>query len=293
MSAATALELRRLLERRFPDALPVTYGTTETVPVGVASLDSILPSGGLPRGRLTRWRAGGGATALLRGACARASSRGERSAWVDGAGVIAGACWPAGPVLLRPAEARDALECGEVLLRSGGFALVVLTGVRPDPMAHWRLARAAREGGGALVVVEGGGVVGAGRARRSTAPAARPFGVDSRVSEWHVRTRRPGRGGRSAAGPDDPGGHRHLRPPSGGGAALDVETRIRADAYRWRSGPSGPALADSVRVHARVRAAGLERTATFQLPIAIHEHRLSLDAGLADRRGTPRPARPA
>lgn len=292
MSAATALELRRLLERRFPDALPVTYGTTETVPIGVASLDSILPSGGLPRGRLTRWRAGGGATALLRAACVRASSRGERSAWVDGAGVIAGASWPARPVLLRPAEERDALECGEVLLRSGGFALVVLTGVRPDAMAHWRLARAAREGGGALVVMAGGELGGV-RVRRETASAGTAFAADSRVTEWRVRARRPARGGRSTAGRDGPDGQRHLQPPSGGSAALDVETRIRADAYRWRPGPSGPALADSVLIHARVRAAGLERTATFQLPIAIHEHRLSLDAGLADRRGTPRPARRA
>lgn len=291
MSAATALELRRLLEQRFPDALPVTYGTTETVPTGVAFLDAILPSGGLPRGRLTRWQAGGGATALLRGACVRSCSHGERSAWVDGAGVIAGASWPPGPVLLRPPDARAALECAEVLLRSTGFALVVLAGARPDPMAHWRLARAAREGGGALVVVEGGWwVVGRTRSRSGDAGG---FPGDSRVTEWRVRARRPRRGGSSPVGLAEPGGNRHLRPPSGGSAALEVETRIEPDAYRWRRGPSGPALAESVRVRARVRASGLERTATFQLPISVHEHRLSLDAGLADRRGTPRPGRPA
>jgi hypothetical protein len=281
MSAATALELRRLLEQRFPDALPVTYGTTETVPTGVAHLDSILPSGGLPRGRLTRWQAGGGATALLRGACLRTTAHGERAAWVDGASVISGASWPSGPVLLRPTAERDALECAEILLRSTGFALVVLAGVRPDPMAHWRLARAAREGGGALVLMEGGWWVG-GRSRSATSTSAGAFAADSRVTAWRVRARKSRRSERPT-----------FAPPSGGSVALDVETRIHADAYRWRPGPSGPALAESVRIHARARAGGLERTARFHLPIAIHEHRLSLDAGLADRRGTPRPARRA
>ena len=280
MSAATALELRRLLEQRFPDALPVTYGTTETVPTGVAFLDSILPTGGLPRGRLTRWRAGGGATALLRGACVRASTHGERAAWVDGARVIAGASWPPGPILLRPSGEREALECAEVLLRSTGFALVILAGVRPNSMAHWRLARAAREGGAALVVVEGGWWT-AGRARSRSSADAPAFAPDSRITEWRVR----------ALGPRRP--ERSLSPPSVGSAALDIETRIEAGSYRWRPGPSGPALAESVRVRARVRASGLERITDFQLPIAVHEHRLSLDAGLADRRGTPRPGRPA
>ncbi|MEN8373925.1 MAG: hypothetical protein ABFS34_00595 [Gemmatimonadota bacterium] len=281
MSAATALELRRLLEQRFPDALPVTYGTTETVPTGIAHLDAILPSGGLPRGRLTRWQAGGGATALLRGACAHTSAHGERTAWVDGAGVIAGASWPAGPVLLRPTGEREALECAEVLLRSTGFSLVVLAGTRTDSMAHWRLARAAREGGGALVVMEGGWWL-TGSSRTRTRSGADTFSAaDSRVTEWRVRARKPRNGARV------------LTPPSGGSAALQVETRIDPDAYRWRAGPSGPALAESVRVRARVRASGLERTASFQLPIDVHEHRLSLDAGLADRRGTPRPRRPS
>jgi hypothetical protein len=200
---------------------------------------------------------------------------------VDGASVISGASWPAGPVLIRPTAERDALECAEILLRSTGFAMVVLAGVRPHPMAHVRLARAAREGGGALVLMEGGWWI-AGRSRSATSTSAAPFAADSRVTAWRVRARKSRASGKRA-----------FAPPSGGSVALDVETRIDADAYRWRQGPSGPALAESVRIHAKARAGGLERSTRFHLPIAIHEHRMSLDAGLADRRGTPRPARRA
>lgn len=150
-----ALDLRRLLERRFPDALPVRYGTTASAPTGVAELDAILPSGGLPRGKLTVWTRGPASSALLRAACRAAVERGERAAWVDGAGRIAGDAWSEGPLLLRPAGVAEAIECTEILLRSGGFAVVGLAGVRVEERAQVRLSRAAREGGAALVLVTG------------------------------------------------------------------------------------------------------------------------------------------
>lgn len=225
-------DLRRLLERRFPDALPIAYGTTEVVGTGVPGLDALLPGGGLPRGRLTTWMEGGGATALLRAACEAAAERGERTAWVDGRGLVEGESWCAGPVLLRPPDPVRALECAEVLLRSGGFALVVVTGAPAGESELLRLARVAREGGGALVVV----------------------------------------GGRSS------------------GAVLDVASRIPPDGWRWRSGLFGPAEVEAATVVVRVRALGLERRATLDLPVETHEHRLSLEPELADRRGTPRRA---
>ena len=168
---AEILELRRQLERRFPDAQPVRYGTTGAVATGVGALDAALPAGGLPRGRVTLWRPGGGATALLRSATLAVVTGGERAAWVDGARVLAGPYWASGPMLFRPRPALAA-ECAEELLRSGGFALVVLSGggVGLGDGEGVRLARAAREGGAAFVAVAGGTPVSHLRVRTSFDP---------------------------------------------------------------------------------------------------------------------------
>ncbi|MGH7476256.1 MAG: hypothetical protein ACRELD_08200 [Longimicrobiales bacterium] len=165
------LALRELLEQRFPGALPLSVGgTAEPVSTGVAVLDRLLPQNGLPRARLTLWRPGGGATAVLRESCARVVARGERAAWIDAAGLVTGSFWKDGPLLVRPPGVVSALGCAEELLRSGGFALVVLAlgeasrsasgthgleAVRRGAAdaAFVRLSRGAREGGGALVLV--------------------------------------------------------------------------------------------------------------------------------------------
>ncbi len=153
---ASVAVLKELLEQRFPDAVPVRQGTTAVVATGIGALDGVLPGSGLPRGRVTVW-SGGGATAVLRSVSEAAVGRGERAVWVDGEGSVAGSYWRSGPVLLRPAR-EDVLECAEVLLRSGGFAVVVVTGFGRSPnglpeMPGIRLARAAREGGSALAVL--------------------------------------------------------------------------------------------------------------------------------------------
>jgi hypothetical protein len=160
---AEVLELRRQIERRFPDAQPVRAGTTGAVATGFEALDASLPAGGLPRGRVTVWRPGGGATAVLRSACGSVVAGGERAAWVDGAGVLAGAYWAeslASPLLFRPLGS-EAASCAEDLLRSGGFALVVLVGRggRLGDGEGIRLGRAAREGGSAFVALEDGAPV--------------------------------------------------------------------------------------------------------------------------------------
>jgi len=89
-------ELRRLLEGRFPDAVPVTYRTAGAVATGLGELDRVLPGGGLPRGRLAAWVPGGGATAVLQAACLEAVRRGGRAAWGGGAGVGGGGVWGGG-----------------------------------------------------------------------------------------------------------------------------------------------------------------------------------------------------
>ncbi|HEX2723877.1 MAG TPA: hypothetical protein VHM24_13255 [Gemmatimonadaceae bacterium] len=154
MSSLSAVpDLRSILEQRFPDATPVTHRTAEPVRTGIELLDAILPGGGLPRGRLTVWMPQGGATAILRASCLSVTATGERSAWIDGLGTIAGQFWEDGPVLVRPASRRNSLRAAEELLRCGGFALVVLTGSEPEGTEMVRLSRAAREGGSAFVAL--------------------------------------------------------------------------------------------------------------------------------------------
>ncbi len=163
--ATGVLELREVLARRFPDAVPVTYGTAGAVTTGVAALDGVLPGGGLPRGRLSVWVPGGGATAVLQGACGVVVGRGERAAWVDGAGTLTGR--PGAeeegvvPLVVRPSGGWAALECAEELLRSGGFALVVLSGAEAVGVEAVRLSRAVREGGGAFVALTAGASIAA------------------------------------------------------------------------------------------------------------------------------------
>lgn len=194
---AEVLDLRRELERRFPDAQPVRQGTTGGVPTGIGPLDGVLPAGGLPRGRVTLWRPGGGATAVLRSACEAVVAGGERAAWVDGAGVLAGAYWSAGPLLFRPDDPVNAAACAEELLRSGGFALVVLTGMGGGGLGDGggvRLGRGAREGGAAFVAVAGGAPVSHLKVRTAFDPAGfrwkeGPFGDPAMLESVGIRAR--------------------------------------------------------------------------------------------------------
>jgi hypothetical protein len=230
---ATVASLRQILEQRFPDAAPITQRTAEQVGTGIQALDNALPSGGFPRGRLSVWAPHGGATALLRSACFTAVALGERAAWIDGAHTTQGSSWAhgGGPVLLRPRTQRHALLAAEELLRSGGFALVVLDGAEPHGSETVRLTRAAREGGAAFVAL-------------TTLTALSSLRLTSSL---------------------DPRG------------------------YRWRRTPFGePAYTTEVQVRVDARALGWSKQAQFSLPVSHHESRLSLDPGLADRRGLTR-----
>lgn len=236
-SAAAAKEttsvasLRELLEQRFPDAAPITRRSAEQVATGITPLDRALPSGGFPRGRLSVWAPNGGATAILRAACFTTVISGERAAWVDGDHTTLGDSWLGGPVLLRPKTQRQALLAAEELLRSGGFALVVLAGAQSEGTETVRLTRAAREGGAALVAL--------------TSLTAL--------------------------------------------SSLRLASSLDPRGYRWRRTPFGePAQTTEVRVRVDARALGWSNHAQFSLPVLHHEPRLSLDPGLADRRGIRR-----
>lgn len=172
MISTTVAELQEALRLRFEGTLPLVYRTAVTAATGIDSLDGMLPNGGLPRGRLSIWAPGGGATAILRTACVAASERGERAAWVDAAKTVAEG-WPAGVLLVRPAGGQEALVCAEELLRSGGFALVVLAGAgRAVGRQAVRLSRSAKEGGSALVVVTTESLVASLRLRSVLVPEA-------------------------------------------------------------------------------------------------------------------------
>src|SRR3954465_14558214 len=146
-TAAKLSSLRSILEQRFPDATPVTHRTAEQVASGIGPLDRALPSGGFPRGRLSVWAPFGGATAILRAACYATTAAGERAAWIDGEHMLTSNSWGDGPALPRPPTRRNALRAAEEILRSGGFALVVLGGAEPSGTEAIRLTRAARESG--------------------------------------------------------------------------------------------------------------------------------------------------
>lgn len=150
---ARAIHLKALLAQRFPDAVPVERWSRGTVPTGVDGLDRILPNGGFQRGRLAVWTPGAGAAALLRAAALRAVADGERAVWIDARHTVTGACWREGPLLVRPVSETAALRAAEELGRSGGFAFVVLDGVEPQSPELVRCARAAHEGGSALVLI--------------------------------------------------------------------------------------------------------------------------------------------
>lgn len=152
--AAEILLLKEALEQRFPNALPISYRTAGAVATGVAALDNLLPAHGLPRGRLSIWKPGGGATAILYAACEAVAQRGERAAWIDAAGTIAGDSWRPGPLLLKPEGEMESLICAEELLRCGAFGLIILSGTRAAfTREDVRLSRAVRDGGGAFVAL--------------------------------------------------------------------------------------------------------------------------------------------
>jgi hypothetical protein len=239
MSARVA-QLRALLEQRFPDTAPLPERLERPiVATGIGGLDRVLPGGGLSKGKLTVCPPQGGATSIFRAACRGivGAGRGERAAWVDGAGTVAGTFWDEGPVLIRPKSSRHALRAAEEILRSEGFTLVVLAGAEPQGTETVRLIRAAAEGGTALVA------------------------LTERAALSSVR----------------------------------LTTRIHPHDYRWRRDPFGePADVYEVVVRVHARAPGWNAHADFPIPVMQHELRLSLEPGLADRRGVlpRRPERP-
>jgi len=159
--AARVLALQDVLRKRFPAAAPEIAPRPEGVlGTGVETLDRLLPLGGLPRGQVTEWvvaRSGGSAT-LLRRLVLHRVRQDEKVALVDAGRTLAAADWvvparSAALTFVRPPDPQDGPWCTELLLRAGGFSLVVLDGVGLPERAAQRLSHLTRESDCALLLI--------------------------------------------------------------------------------------------------------------------------------------------
>ena len=70
-------------------------------------------------------------------------------------------------------------------------------------------------------------------------------------------------------------------------ASIRLSSRFLVDRFRWSVGPFGEVAAvDTVSVEVIAKASGWSERTTFLLPAKAHDLRLSLEPGVADRRGT-------
>lgn len=155
-----------LLRQQLAEVVEATRPGTPGLATGIAALDTALPNGGLPRGRLTEMvgSPGSGKTTLVHRMVARAVADGWWVAYVDATRTLAPRDWAdigqqrrgagEGLWVVRPGEPARGAWCADVLLRSGAFALVVLDGapILARGVAV-RLTRLAREADAALLVL--------------------------------------------------------------------------------------------------------------------------------------------
>ncbi len=191
-SAVLRARIEAALSHRFPSALtPREKPAPDTLPTRIAAVDALV--GGIPRGALTEicGPASSGRTSLLLSLLARLTAAGESCALVDAtdafdprsaeeAGMdLKRLLWvrcqkPVSSFKFRVSSSRErgdrealsrleqALKATDLLLQSGGFALVVVdlgdlpaSAARRVPLTSWfRFRRAVEDTPTALVVLE-------------------------------------------------------------------------------------------------------------------------------------------
>jgi hypothetical protein len=289
VSAATAPDLDALatLRRRIADVERGDVRPAFGFATGVSALDAALHgTGGVPRGRLTELLGadGSGTTTLARRLVARALADGAWVAYVDATRTLAPRDWaglgrrgammaegmavttgragvdaplhdtPERLWVVRPPDATRAAWCADVLLRSGGFGLVVVDGAPVLSRAvAMRLLQLARDADAALVLL------GAGTRASDLAGALR----------LRVRAAPGGYGGHALP-------HAPSAPPSGG-------------SRRWRSAPEGGGWHAVQRTVITVEKGGIHRTVEVSCAVGV-ARRLCAHPEVPDRRPVARPA---
>ena len=170
-----------VLRQQLAAVVAGTPSNTPGLPTGVAVLDTMLPGGGVPRGRLTELLApaGLGKTTIARSLVAATIRSGGGVAWIDATRTLDPRDWAddahetsgasgtrerrtAGGAfggfdalwVVRPGDPARGPWCADLLLRSGAFALVVLDGAPVLPRAvAVRLTQLARESDAALLLL--------------------------------------------------------------------------------------------------------------------------------------------
>ncbi len=167
-AAAQIIDLRRVLAERFPKAHAGRSAIArDGVPVGIASIDSLL-GGGWPKGQvseLVTGERGSGATQVLHRMLERVAADGGFLAWVDGSDSFdVDAADPASLERLlwvRCTDSGQAIKAADLLLRDRNIPLVVLDlGLNPAaqlrriPSTVWhRFSRLIEHNGATLLVV--------------------------------------------------------------------------------------------------------------------------------------------
>jgi hypothetical protein len=176
--------------------------TGDVIGSGIASLDAVLPGGGIPCGRLTEvaGRDGSGATSITRAIVATALADKRWVAYVDATRTLAPGDWASLAAqgrlwIVRPPSDGHGTWCADILLRSGAFSLVVLDDPAPIPRGVIvRLTRLAREGNIAFLVLHHqdhhAGLVGSAvRLHLTREPAAATTGPGTSVAWRRLETR--------------------------------------------------------------------------------------------------------
>jgi hypothetical protein len=182
------------LRRRIADVVAGDAPPTVGFRTGVGALDAALhATGGVPRGRITELlgAAGSGVTTLARRLVGQALAAGAWVAYVDATCTLAPRDWADAERLwvVRPPDPARGAWCADVLLRCGGFGLVVVDGAPVLSRAvALRLLQLAREANAALVLVGTGtrasDIAGALRLRARAAHAAPGAGERPPVRRW-------------------------------------------------------------------------------------------------------------
>ena len=286
---ATAPDLDALatLRRRIADVERGDVRPAFGFATGVAALDAALhATGGVPRGRLTELLGadGSGTTTLVRRLVARTLADGAWVAYVDATRTLAPRDWaglgrrgavteegvaslagidPPGPHaperlwVVRPPDATRAAWCADVLLRSGGFGLVVVDGAPVLSRAvALRLLQLARDADAALVLL----------------------GAGTRASDLSGALRL-----RVRAAPGGYGGHAPPQVPSVPAAPASAAGR------RWRSAPEGGGWHAVQRTVITVEKGGSHRTVEVSCAVGV-ARRLCAHPEVPDRRPVARPA---